>query len=201
MQGKRLLTAVISGLAMLSLSDSALAIMSVPAGWYIEGNLGSAHLSNKNFGRRSSSTASGLGGNVNLGYKFMPYLGMEMGYSQYPTTNVKDQFGNKAGTDKIYSYGLAGRGILPIVDSGFELFAKLGVQRINSHISTTNQTAANNIGLSNGHHSATGLYIGAGAQYYFMPELAVVLQWQSAQGNNSTGTENLFSLGLSFIMD
>lgn len=201
MHGKRLLAATISGLAALICATPASAIMSVPYGWYIEGNLGSARVSDTNYGRGSSSTMSGLGGNANLGYKFMPYFGLEIGYSQYPTTNIRDQFDNKAGTDKIYSYDIAGRGTLPIIDSGFELFAKLGVQRINAHISTSNQTAANNIGLSNGHHSATGLYLGGGGQYYVMPELAVVVQWQSAQGNSSTGTANLFTGGISFIID
>jgi hypothetical protein len=200
MQGKRLL-AIIGGLAALSLSASTLAIMSVPSGWYLEGNAGSAHLSNRSYGHGNSSTQSGLGGNVNLGYKFMPYFGLEIGYSQYPNANVKNAAGSKVARDKHYSYDLAGKGIVPIADSGAELFAKLGIQRINSHVSSTNASAASSAGVGSGHHSATGLYLGIGGQYYFMPELAVVVQWQGAQGNNKTGNENLFSGGLSFIFD
>lgn len=200
MRGKQL-GLVISGLIALVSATSALATMSLPAGWYIEGNLGSSNLSNTSYGNGSSANTSGLGGNVNLGYKFMPYFGLELGYTQYANVTIKDQFDNKAGTDKVYSYDIAGRGIWPIIDSGFELFAKLGVGRMNSRVTTNNQTAANNIGLSNSSHNTTGLYLGIGGQYYFIPELALVVQWQSAQGSSSTGTGNLISGGLSFIMD
>lgn len=199
MQGKWLLAAI-GGLTAFSLSIPSFAIMSVPSGWYLEGNVGSANLSNTHFGHGSSVTTSGVGGNVNIGYKFMPYFGLEIGYTQYPTANIKVS-NVKAGRDKIYSYDLAGKGIIPIVDSGFEFFAKIGAQRLNAHITQANAAAASSIGLSSGHHSATGLYIGVGAQYYFIPELAVVAQWQGAEGNNRTGNENLFSIGLSFIFD
>lgn len=200
MQGKRLKLAVFCALSMLSLSASAWeGCMSVPDGWYIEANVGSTNISNVSFG--GSTSSSGPGGNINIGYKFMPYFTGELGYTRYANTTVKDQFGNRAATVKFYSYGIWAKGILPVYGSGFELFAKIGVQRMNAHVSLSNSTAAANIGLGSGQHSTTGVYLGAGAQYYFIPELAVVLQWQRAQGNSATGTADLYSLGLSFIVD
>jgi opacity protein-like surface antigen len=200
MQGKRLVLTAFS-VAAMSLMQPALAnMMSVPMGWFLEANGGSAHLSNTNF--QGSTSSSGIGGNANLGYKFMPYVAGEVGYSRYPNTNIKTfSNGTTAGEIKHYSYGLSVRGILPISDSGFEVFAKLGVQRMKATISIQNAAAAASIGLGSSSHSSTGLYLGAGAQFYFMPEMAVVAQWQRAQGSSGTGTEDLYSLGLSFIFN
>jgi len=199
MQGKRILLAAMSGFAALSFATSAFAIMSAPYGWYVEANAGSAKLSNKSY--PGSSSSSGIGGNVNLGYKFMPYMAAEIGYSQYPNTSIKDPAGTKAGTDKHYSYDIAAKGILPIACSGAEAFAKLGVGRLVDKISINNSAAATSIGLGSASHSATGLYMAVGAQYYFMPEMAVVAQWARVQGNSSTGNEDLLSGGVSFIFD
>lgn len=194
MFGKRILAAMI----VLVLSAPALASqMSVPDGWYIEGNAGYSHLSNLSI--PGSINASGVGGNANLGYKFMPYVAAEIGYSLYSGASIKDSAGVQAAKGKPYSYDIALRGILPIVDSGFELFAKLGAERITTSYSIKNQTAAALLGISSGSHSATGLYLGVGGQYYIMPELAIVAQWQRAQGNHSSGTADLYSVGFSFI--
>jgi hypothetical protein len=44
--------------------------------------------------------------------------------------------------------------------------------------------------------------LGAGAQYYFMQEFAVVAQWARARGNSDTnGTMDLYSIGISFIFN
>lgn len=200
MQGNRILIAAVSGLAALTIASPALAIMSVPNGWYLEANVGSTNLSNKSF--NASTSSSGIGGNGNLGYKFMPYVAAEMGYTKYANTALKNSFGNNIGTVTFYSYDLALRGIWPMSDTGFELFAKLGAQRLNAHtsINTTPQVAQAN-GVSSGSHSITGLYWGAGVQYYWWPELAINAQYQVAQGNSSTGTMGLLSGGLSFIFD
>lgn len=198
MQGKKILAAL-SSIAALTLTTSAFAMMSVPNGWYLEANAGSANLSNKSY--PGSSSSSGIGGNANIGYKFMPYLAGEIGYSMYPNTSIKNNAGTKAGSDKHYSYDIAAKGIVPISASGFEIFAKVGVARVANSMTINNSAAASAMGLSSSSHSATGLYLGAGGQYYFMPEMAVVVQWQRAQGNSSTGTEDLLSGGFSFIID
>lgn len=199
MQDKRFLLALIGGFAALSITGLAHAVVSVPYGWYVEANAGSTTLSNKSY--PGSSSSSGIGGNLNVGYKFMPYFATEIGYTQYANTSIKTTGGTQAGTDKHYSYDIAAKGIFPVSCSGFELFAKLGAGRVADSMSISNSTAANSMGLGSGSHSATGLYLGVGGQYYFMPELAVVVQWARAQGNSSTGNLDLLSGGLSFIID
>lgn len=199
MQGfKQLLTAVTTGLAALTLTTSAMAIMSAPYGWYIEGNVGSSSLTNKSY--PGSASSSGVGGSGNIGYKFMPYVAVEGDYSRYPNTVVTDPTsGNKAATDKHYSFGLAAKGMFPVSDTGFEIFGKLGAAQVRSTVGLNNATAAQNLNMQSSSHSKIGLYWGGGAAYYFMPELAVNAQWMRAQGSSSTGTLSLLSAGLTLI--
>ena len=198
MQGKKLLLTA-AGLSILFLASPVMAIMSAPYGWYLEGNAGSSHLSKVSY--PGSTSSSGIGGNANIGYKFMPFFGMEAGYTQYANSSIDDSSGTKAASIKHYTYDLAARGILPIATSGFELFAKLGIQRIASTTTIKNNGAASALGLASGTSTSTGGYVGAGAQYYFIPELAANVQWQRAMGNSTTGTEDLLSGGVSFIFD
>jgi hypothetical protein len=197
MQVSRILKGLLSGISLALLTAPAFAEMSLPYGWYLEAIAGSSTLSSNPYHGNVSS--SGIGYNANLGYKFMPYVGAELGYTQYANATVKNAAGNKAGIGKYYSWDIAAKGILPFSDSGFEAFAKLGVQRLATNMSIKNSTIANGIGLSSGSHSTTNLYYGAGLQYYFMPEFAVNAQWMRANGNSATGTESLLSAGLSFI--
>lgn len=198
MQGHRLLL-TISGLIAVSISMPSFAIMSVPNGWYLEGNLGTSHISNKTYPGKSSNT--GFAGNANLGYKFMPYFGLEVGYSKYADITIKDNNGTKAASDRHYTVDVAAKGIIPFADSGFEAFAKIGVARVASDVKVDDAASAAALGIANNKHNATGLYAGAGAQYAIMPELALVGQWQRAQGSSSTGNFDLYTLGLSFIFD
>jgi hypothetical protein len=202
-QRNQLITAVITGCmgcmaGLFALPASA--SLAIPNGWYVEGNAGGGKISDYSTnGRVSSST--GIGWNVNVGYKFMPYLSAEAGYTQYPLAKIKDQFDVTAGKSKHYSYDFAAKGVVPIVASGFEVFAKLGIQRSVVNISTENQIAVNNINLNTNRHSDTGLFMGLGGQYYFTPELAGVAQWTRAKNNSNVGTLDLYSLGLSIIFE
>lgn len=197
---QQMIKLVLSGFALLTFTPWTWAMggeMSVPNGWYLEGDIGSGHVNNTDY--PGSISRSGIAGNVNLGYKFMAYVATEIGYTMYPNGDITDGTGTKAGSDRVYSYDLAIRGILPFGTTGFESFAKLGVGRINSSVSIKNNAAAKSIGLSSGQHSSNGVYLGVGAQYYFVPEFAGNIQWQRASGSNSSGTGELFSVGISYI--
>jgi opacity protein-like surface antigen len=198
MWNKKLLLAL-GGMAAFSLSASSMAAgyfpMSYPNGWYGEINGGSVRLSGANYGSGISQSSSGIGGNVNLGYKFMPYAAMEIGYSSYPYTKLSYLDVN-LGKVSHYSYDIAAKGIVPLSDSGFEVFAKLGAVHLQSKFRPSSNTSSF---LSTSSASKTGLYLGVGGQVNIWPELGVNVQWQRAQGNSSTGTENLFSAGIAFI--
>lgn len=213
MQGNRLLLAAVSSLAALSFATSAQADccgggfpscnMSVPCGWYAELNIGWTRISGDN--ATSTSSGTNVGGNLNLGYKLMPYLAIEIGGTKYPNGEVKAPVtGEKVATTKFYSYDLALKAIAPISDSGVEFFGKFGVARMNASATLNVTTLPSGMTITNtsGSRNATGYYIGLGGQYYFTPEMAAVAQWQRAQANNRTNaTFDLYSLGVSYIFD
>lgn len=187
------------GLSALTAAFSAIAAMPVPTGWYVDGNVGSSRLSNANFGSGTSSSTSGLGYNINGGFKFMPYFAAEVGATKYANTSIKAS-GVGVAKDTNYSYDLTGKAILPIVDSGVDLFAKLGIMRLNSHITTSNAAyiSQNSIDVNLGTHMVTGAYIGVGGDYNISQNLAALVQWQRAKGNSTTGYADLYSIGIGY---
>jgi hypothetical protein len=204
MRVKLLLLVVLSSFPMLAFAlFGCNSMMSLPCGWYAEGNIGYTHLS----GRFSSSPSashdnkSQIGGNINVGYKLIPYLAAEVGYFQFPSTSI-DVGNTRVATLKHYAADLALKGIVPVEDTGFEVFAKLGVGYFRSTINIRHrkQILAHAAGIHSTSRSRSGLFLGLGGQYYFMPELAVVLQWQRIQGSSSNGTADLYSIGLSWLV-
>src|SRR3990167_308040 len=165
-------TALITGLSIF-IHSIAQAEIPLPYGWYVEGNAGQSQLSNKSYADASSTKNTGFGWNVNAGYKFMTFFAMEMGYTNYYHTNIEAPSGSTAGQDNHYSYQIDLKGIWPIVDSGAELFAKLGATHIKSMVSITNTTAANSISLVRSSHTGVGLFFGLGGDYNFTPQFAV----------------------------
>ncbi len=192
------MTATSLTLLSLSIADTV-AAMSIPYGWYVEGNIGTSNTSNDNYPSGTSTSTSGVGWNANVGYKFMPYFAAEAGYTRYSDTTIKSNGGTIA-TDKHYAFDLAGKGIVPISDSPVELFAKLGIQNLYSKTSISNSTAANSVGLSSGTNNTFGAYLGTGVQYSFTPAFGANLQWMRAVGDDSTGTMSLLSIGISYFV-
>jgi hypothetical protein len=196
----KLLVLAITSVSALVAATSTLASMPLPIGWYAEGNVGGTSTSNASYGPGLSTSSPGRGWNLNIGYKFMPYFAGEGGYTSYAKAKIKSNTTSVA-QDVHKSYYLAGKGILPISDSGFELFAKLGIARINGHVTITNPTYASAKGLSinAGTHYATGAYFGVGGDYSFMPSLSLNFQWNRSKGNTQTGNLDLYSVGLTWL--
>lgn len=186
----------IGGLTALTLMTSAAAQMSAPNGWYLEGNIGEPKLHDVSYSGKIKNR--GIGFNIDAGYKFMPFFAAELGYTRYGTARV-DAGNVKAGEDRRVSYHIAGKAILPIAASGAEIFGKFGVARVHSRVNISNSVAANSIGLVGGTSNKNGLYMALGGQYYFMPELALNVQWARAQARKHGGQNDLYSVGLSFI--
>lgn len=191
-------SAYVSAIIWALSATSVFAAMSAPKGWYMDINAGSSNLSGKSYPGKASS--AGIGGSGTVGYKFMPYFGAEAGYTIYGNTDIDDTSTNTtAGFDRHYSYDLALKGIFPVQQSGFELFGKLGIGQVKSSIGIDNQTAANNLLLGANSHTATGVYLAGGGQYYFSSTMAVNAQYAYAKGNSSTGNPSLISAGLSLL--
>ena len=176
--------------------------VSPPAGWYVEGNIGESKATSKSYPGVSSKKNTGKGWNVNIGYKFMPYLGLEAGFARYAPTRLNSPQQTVA-RDSHTAYDIAGKAILPIACSGLELFAKLGVAKIRSQIGVIDAYGASIYGLTfnTSSQSSVGLYAGGGAEYSFSPNIAANVQWNIAKGNSKTGNLQLLTAGLSYILD
>lgn len=184
-------------------APSAFAVMSNPYGWYLELNPGYGHISNRDVGLARISSESGFGGNVDIGYKFLPFFGIEIGGGGIQNTSIEtpSPYNINIATIRNYFFGAAARGILPIGCTGFELFGKVGVGHIWQipKVKNNYKSLANALGFSDSDQNSTGFWVGAGAQYYFTPEFAAGFQWQQVDGDSNTGTYNIYSLVLSYL--
>lgn len=199
-KGYKIFMLAAASIATFCAASSAIASIGLPMGWYVEGNAGSSRSSSANYGTNLSNSTSGFGWNINGGYKFMPYFAAELGYTNYAKTKVTfNGAGIANATNR--SYYLAAKGILPISDSGVDLFAKLGIARISNHVVISNMSAviANGLTVNSGTHAVTAAYFGVGADYFFTPNAAVNVQWNRAKGNKTTGNLDLYSIGLSYL--
>jgi hypothetical protein len=189
-------------LSLLGTMSVAQAVMPLPSGWYLEANIGMSKATSKTYPGVSSEKNTGKGWSANVGYKFMPYFGLEAGYARYAPTRLNSPVETVA-RDNHTSIDVAAKAMLPFGCSGFELFAKLGAVRINSQIGVidSNGAAAYNLTFNTASQGATGLFAGVGAEYYFTQSIAANIQWNVAKGNSKTGNLQLLSAGLSYILD
>lgn len=186
----------------LGFTTLASAVVSVPVGWYLEGNLGASKISDVSYAPNTSISTTGLGWNVNAGYKFIPYFAAEIGYTSYANGTINFN-GTKVGKDQAQAVDIAGKAILPIQETGAEIFAKLGMARAKSQVTATNTAllAASGESLSTGNHRSTDLYFGLGAAYFFIPSAAVNAQWNRVAGSSKTGNLDLMSLGITYLFE
>ena len=188
--------------ATVSVSTIALAEVSLPMGWYLEGNIGGSKISNVSYASGTNMNTTGVAWNLNAGYKFIPYFATEIGYTSYANANITLNNSN-VGKNQAKAYDIAGKAIVPVQDTGAELFAKLGVARAKSHVTLTNAEllAANGVTLNSGYYNSTDLYFGLGGDYSFMPAAAINIQWNRVDGTSKTGNLDLFSIGLTYLFD
>lgn len=186
--------------AILTAANNAFAVPPLSTAWYLEGNLGLTKVSGTNYGSGTSVSAPGLSGGGIAGYKFMPFFASEIGYTRYATLKIKNPAGVSAAKDKLYAIDIAAKGILPIGDSGFEAFAKVGWSILNSSVSITNASAATTVNAVSGTHNAPGLYLGIGADYAYTPSVPINFQWARAYGDGRTGNLDLYSVGVAYLI-
>ena len=77
---------------------------------------------------------------------------------------------------------------MPIVDSGFEVFAKLGVSWLQAQVSGQD-------------HTANGLFLGFGGDYSVSPNVPVSVQWTRMNGDGRTGNLDFYSVGVAYIFE
>jgi hypothetical protein len=192
---------VLAGMLSATVSSYSLALCSLASGWYGGGNVGLTTAKGKSYPTSSSTQSSGKAWSANLGYKFTRYIAVEVDYTRYMYTRIRNSAGTTAARDNHYSTAATTKFILPIQNTGLELFAKLGLAYLNSQIGSINPTAAalNSMTFNTGMQTSTGAYWGLGAQYYFSPSISAQLQYAQARGGSKTGNLGIGSIGLSFL--
>lgn len=193
----KILAVATLGIVASGVTASAVADVVAPVGWYVEGNLGQSRTSGVNYtpGTSSSTKGTGFGWNLTGGFRFMPYFAAELGYTHYADATAKVG-GVKVADDAHYALEIDGKGIMPLNDSGFELFAKLGLSAAHSHV--TSPTSVSGVTVKTGSNRSTGIYFGLGGDYMFTPSLAMILQWARSHSGGSVGNMDLYSVGISY---
>lgn len=202
MKGIKILALTAATFTVFTAASSSYACVSLPTAWYVEGNVGTSTESNRTYGANTTSSTSGLGWNGNFGYKFMPYFALDAGVISFANTNVKaSSTSNTFAQDRHWSYNIAAKGILPLSDSGFEGFVKLGGTELYSSIKVTDGGTQSLTGFNGPYkNNSTSLFYGAGVNYFFSPTLGAVAQWNQAKGNSKTGVQNFYSVGLTLLV-
>lgn len=197
----KILTLTIIGTIAFNATQCVMAAQSLPSGWYVEGNFGYSKLHQKNYPGSVSVKSKGAGFNVSGGYKFTSLLAAELGYTRYANVKITGPVGIGNTQDRFYSYNLAGKLIWPISISclNFELFTKLGATRLASSLGGNFASGTS----SKSNKYKWGYYFGVGAGYIFTPSLSLTLQGNRAAttDRNQTGSIDLYSLGLTYIID
>lgn len=190
-----------ASILLASMTLSASAAVPLPVGWYGEGNIGLPDVSHVDYAAGATNNTSGIAWNINVGYKFMPFFGLEGGYTNYGTTNA-DVNNTKVAKATSQSYDIAGKAMLPIQNSGFEFLAKIGVGRAKTHTTSTNPSyaTAHGIAVNAGTQEDTTMFYGLGGEYAYTPEMLVNAQWMRSVGSSShTGNLDLYSIGVSYL--
>lgn len=188
---------VLVGIVLIGSTSLDFATCSIPCGWYIDANIGGSRLSNTNFGSGTSFSNGNGAINLNGGYKFTPFFATEVGYIRFANTKITLASFNLA-TLTEYAWDVAAKGILPICDTSFELFAKLGAARLTSKISESSDAAALGFTFTKT-HTSNAYFIGAGANYILAPHMPIIFQWLRARGdNNTSGTVDFYSIGIGY---
>lgn len=203
MKRRVLLSTIVSLVSFSLLSPVWAAPCSLPKGFYLEYNWGATRSWGKSYPGVSNVENTGTGWNGTLGYKIMPYLAVEGGYTRYADARLENSEGTTAARDHHYAVDVAVKGIFPVLKTGIEVFAKAGVDRIVSTIGSVDPAASAVDGLTfdTESHSGTGLYLGGGVDYAITKSFLINTQYAHASGNSSTGNMDLISIGLSFILD
>lgn len=163
-------------------------------GFYVGANVGESRVHDKRApGSADSVTQIGPGWNVDLGYRFVEFykivLAAELGFTQYYHSSETTPGVNVATTEHFTSdAALVGQYyFIP----EFSVFGKLGVAyNYAKKVFTASGTSKS--------ANAYSLYYGLGVAYNVTSQAAVNLQWARAQGNNSTGSADLISLGITY---
>lgn len=166
-----------------------------------------------------SSSENGLAGRLYLGYQFQTYLAVELGYTLFNDDEGKISasghlpIGNFSFEDKTtiseHAVDLSLKGLLPLGDSGFTLYAKGGAAYITAEFETKTQLVGgaligsltpNFTAPASDKHTENSFrpVYGAGISYNLNDNLSMDISWTRIQGDSKIKDADLAAVGLTY---
>jgi len=153
----------------------------------------------------SNSSANNIAGRVLVGYDFTKYWAAEAGYTYFFKKAQLKAGSVLEGDVRTQALDLVAKGKIPVVDQ-FDMYGKAGIGYL---MSKGLQHTANIEFAKDKQNNFAGV-VGAGAEYYFMPNLWMDLSWTRFMVATGCGSSNgytfnkyqpdadLFALGVAY---
>ena len=141
------------------------------------------------------SEGTGVGTRLFVGYNMNRYAAIEGGYTYFSSMTYKtNTFSNNVKT-RFGSFDVLGKGMLPIADSGFDIFAKLGGAYVHSKTSGKIE----NVSIPGSSASAFRPAGAIGASYDITQNWVADLSYNQIFYSSSTvNNPSLIALGISY---
>jgi hypothetical protein len=182
-------------------ASAILADLPESSGLYMDLNGGAGYINNsggnviKNiFGQGSEDTRAVAVGIFDLGYKFTDYVSAEVGFSLYGN---KTQYGEVYKQN--YTLDIALKGTFPILE-GFDAFGKIGAAVVH----TQQSYEYNDADVYD--KTAFAPLLAMGLDYYFTPNLSLILQGGGTFEGNSSDGETVYpnlalTIGIGYLFN
>lgn len=146
------------------------------AGIFVSGNLGYSNAAYKKADFSPTPVSLKTGGfawNANVGYQFNRYIAIEGGYTQFADVKASMNDGVQfSDTLALGAFGVNVKGMLPIANDRFDLFAKLGAMDMNEEETLAGSGLSRKIRVG----SSWTPDLGIGAAYNVNKHIALSLQ-------------------------
>ncbi|MDR3477719.1 MAG: outer membrane beta-barrel protein [Gammaproteobacteria bacterium] len=206
----------VAAISLFAFSSHALAVDCLP---YIGGGLGVGRINtpNKNVFNVSedpagtaSHTQQGLSGRVFAGMNFIPYFGMEIGYTRYARSyynaTLPEFSENSSLAYYVHSYDVVAKGYLPLARSGFTVYILGGASRVAETIKFHDEGIPLNgqiaqAGDGSNHVYKTMPIYGAGMMYDFGYNFSANVEFTQVHsaGNISSDSDAVPNLNLATL--
>ncbi|MCK4608530.1 MAG: outer membrane beta-barrel protein [Gammaproteobacteria bacterium] len=177
-------------ICFLALSSSVFAAMPLAKGLYVGANAGYSKVDETVSGSHKQNNGN-FGASANVGYKFSPYLGVELGYTQY----ANEEFDYNINGKDNFAVDLALKGILPLGNTGLSIFAKAGAAAVHHTLEDGIVKVSNA-----GNHFEPAIYGGVGASFAITQNLAINGEATGTTKNGNVPAMYLFSGGVTYIL-
>ncbi len=176
---------------ILFLNPQALAATSLSKGIYVSLNGGYSKVDETIKDNRKQHN-SDFGGNIDLGYKFVPVIATEAGF----TWHTSERFDYDIKGDNNFAIDLALKIMLPFDSTGLSLFAKAGPAMVHHRLKDGTQPVEHV-----GDHTRPALYLGGGVGYAISKNLGIDIQASATTKNGKTiPAMYLVSAGITYIL-